>query len=165
MDGTTSPSATAATGPTPFSPSSHQPPSGGAGGIALTGTTPDSGGGSPSGYRVYGGTSSGGETLLARTGVTTSYVDVTATSGTTYYYRVSAVNSLGGGAMSNERSVRIDATAPTKPGGLKLVVAGTSQLALDWSPSTDNVAVSGYDVFRGGVRIAAGSGTEDIDSS
>jgi fibronectin type 3 domain-containing protein len=138
---------------------------GGAAGIALTWTTPDSRGGSPSGYRVYRGTSSGGETLLARTGVTTSYVDVTATSGTTYYYRVSAVNSLGEGAMSNERSARIDATAPTKPGGLKLVVAGTSQLALDWSPSTDNVAVSGYDVFRGGVRIATVSGTEYIDSS
>jgi cellulose 1,4-beta-cellobiosidase len=33
-------------------------------------------------------------------------------------------------------------------------VAGTTQAALYWSPSTDNVGVAGYNVFRDGVQIA-----------
>jgi fibronectin type 3 domain-containing protein len=57
-------------------------------------------------YNVYRGTSPGGEgaTALA-TGVTgTSFLDLRATPGTTYYYQVSAVNLGGEGARSGERS-------------------------------------------------------------
>ena len=55
-------------------------------------------------YKVYRGTSSGGETLLTTLGNVTSYTDSTATNGTTYFYKVSAVNTVGEGALSNERS-------------------------------------------------------------
>ena len=34
----------------------------------------------------------------------TNYVDSTATNGTTYYYKVAAVNSAGTSGMSNEAS-------------------------------------------------------------
>lgn len=57
-------------------------------------------------YNVYRGTSAGGEsgTPLA-TGITSqSYTDTTASNGTTYYYTVSAVNSLGASSQSNEAS-------------------------------------------------------------
>ena len=47
-----------------------------------------------------------------------------------------------------------DTKAPSTPSGLHLAVAGTSQAALYWSPSTDNVGVAGYSVFRDGVQIA-----------
>jgi hypothetical protein len=65
------------------------------------------------GYNVYRGTSSGGETLLVSLGNTTSYVDATTSSGTTYYYQITAVNSVGEGARSGELSATPAATPPT----------------------------------------------------
>ncbi len=62
------------------------------------------GGSAVTGYDVYRGTSSGGESLLAQVGNVTSYTDSTATNGTTYFYKVSAVNSVGEGAQSGELS-------------------------------------------------------------
>ncbi len=63
------------------------------------------GGSAVTGYNVYRGTSSGGETLLTQVGNVTSYTDSTATNGTTYFYKVSAVNSVGEGPLSSELSV------------------------------------------------------------
>src|SRR5262249_44259647 len=53
-------------------------------------------------------------TLLATLGNVTSYTDSTAVNGTTYFYEVSAVNSVGQGAMSNERSAT-PVTVPAAP--------------------------------------------------
>jgi fibronectin type 3 domain-containing protein len=55
-------------------------------------------------YNVYRGTSPGGEsaTPIATGLTTTSFTDGGLTNGTTYYYRVSAVNSLGEGGKSPE---------------------------------------------------------------
>jgi hypothetical protein len=46
---------------------------------------------------------------------------------------------------------------------LQLVV-GTNQAAVDWSASTDNVAVTGYEVFRGGTLVATVPTTHFLDS-
>ncbi len=63
------------------------------------------GGSSITGYRVYRGPSPGGETLLPTPAITsTSYTDATAVNGTTYYYKVSAVNANGEGPLSNGAS-------------------------------------------------------------
>jgi fibronectin type 3 domain-containing protein len=135
--------------------------------INLTWTPPHAAGGSPSGYRVYRGTASGGETLLASIGTASSYADDTAVPGTTYWYQVRAVNSRGEGARSTERSATrpfSDPTPPTVPGGLKLVVAGTNQLALDWAPSTDNVGVAAYRVYRNSVLVATVPQTQYVDA-
>jgi cellulose 1,4-beta-cellobiosidase len=77
------------------------------------------------------------------------------------------VNSRGEGARSAERSATVaiqDPTPPSTPSSLKLVVAGTSQLALDWSPSTDNVGVTGYRVYRNNALVATASTTQYLDS-
>lgn len=57
-------------------------------------------------FNIYRGTTSGGETIMV-SGVTgaSSYTDLTAASGTTYYYYVTAVNEVGEGAKSNEATV------------------------------------------------------------
>ncbi|HJZ99449.1 MAG TPA: glycoside hydrolase family 44 protein [Candidatus Solibacter sp.] len=72
-------------------------------------------------YNVYRGTTPGGEgsTPIA-TGITaTTYTNTGLTNGTTYYYKVAAVNSAGTSAMSNEASakpasVAVDVTASVK---------------------------------------------------
>jgi chitodextrinase len=62
-----------------------------------------------------------------------------------------------------------DIIAPSAPTGLSAVTsaitATTSSVALSWSPSTDNVAVAGYDVFRGANKIATVTGPAYTDPS
>jgi hypothetical protein len=56
-------------------------------------------------YSVYRGTAAGGESGTAiGTVTTTSYTDTGLTNGTTYYYKVAAVNASGTSAKSNEAS-------------------------------------------------------------
>ena len=57
-------------------------------------------------YNVYRGTSAGGEGATAiTTGLTgTSYTNSSLTNGTTYFYKVAAVNSAGTSGLSNEAS-------------------------------------------------------------
>jgi hypothetical protein len=73
--------------------------------VSLLWSPPSSDGGAGiTNYKIYRGTTSGGETLLTQVGNVTSYTDNSVTNGTTYYYEVSAVNSVGESALSNERS-------------------------------------------------------------
>jgi PKD repeat protein len=82
----------------------------GNGQASLSWTAPSSDGGvNITSYRVYRGTSSGTETLLTSggcsgLGVVLSCTDTGLTNGQHYYYKVSAVNSLGEGPQSNEAS-------------------------------------------------------------
>jgi hypothetical protein len=55
-------------------------------------------------YNLYRGTSSGGETLLKSGVGATAYGDTGLTNGTTYFYKVTAVNSGGESGTSNEPS-------------------------------------------------------------
>jgi predicted phage tail protein len=123
----------------------------GNGSVTLAWSAPGSNGGAAiTGYKVYRGTTSGGETLVATLGNVTSYTDSGLSNGGTYYYQVTAVNSVGEGARSNERS----ATPATVPGAptLNSATSGNGSVTLGWSAPGSNggEAVSGYDVYRGG---------------
>ncbi|MDH4341173.1 MAG: fibronectin type III domain-containing protein, partial [Thermoleophilia bacterium] len=86
--------------------------------VSLSWNAPAFDGGSPiTGYSVYRGTSAGTETFLANTGNTaTTYTDSTAANGTTYYYKVSALNLPGEGGLSNEASATpVDLVLPVEP--------------------------------------------------
>ena len=47
-----------------------------------------------------------------------------------------------------------DTTAPSTPTGLTATPVSTTQINLSWTASTDNVGVTGYQVFRNGNQIA-----------
>jgi PKD repeat protein len=82
----------------------------GSGQVSLNWTAPaDTGGENINSYKVYRGTTSGGETLLTSggcggLGAVTSCTDSGLTAGQTYYYTVSAVNGVGEGSQSAEAS-------------------------------------------------------------
>lgn len=57
-----------------------------------------------------------------------------------------------------------DITPPTTPANLVGVTINQSQIDLDWDASTDNVGVTGYQIFRDGSQIATTSLTVYSDS-
>jgi len=82
----------------------------------------------------------------------TSFNDTGLTASTSYSYRVRATDAAGNiGAYSNIATASTqapDTTAPSAPSGLTATVAGSVQINLAWTASTDNVGVTGYMVER-----------------
>lgn len=84
---------------------------------------------------------------------TTSFSNTGLNASTSYSYRVRATDAAGNlGAYSTTASATtpaiVDAQAPTAPTGLTSTAPTATQVNLAWSPSTDNVAVTGYLVER-----------------
>ena len=48
-----------------------------------------------------------------------------------------------------------DTAPPSQPTGLTAVAASSSSIALQWTASTDNVAVTGYRISRNGTQVAS----------
>ncbi|MDE2195715.1 MAG: PKD domain-containing protein [Gammaproteobacteria bacterium] len=97
------------------------------GAVQLAWQAPDDGGAPISGYRVYRGTASGAETLLATlNGSKTAYTDASALpppTGAVYYYEISALNSAGEGPRGNELAAAqpVLPPSPCRPPGLTVV--------------------------------------------
>ncbi|WP_238501196.1 glycosyl hydrolase family 18 protein [Streptosporangium soli] len=114
------------------------------------------------GYEVYRGT-----TLVTTTnGTGTTYTDTGLTAQTTYTYTVRARDAAGNrSAASNQISATTtgggggDTTAPSVPANLRSTATGTTTVTLAWNASTDNVAVTGYEVYRGTTLVTTTNGT------
>ncbi len=110
------------------------------------------------GYDVYQGSA-----LLGSTS-STSYIVNGLSASTTYTFSVKAKDAAGNvSASSNSVSVTTlantsDTTAPTAP---TLSASGTTANAtnLSWSGATDNVGVTGYDVYQGSALLGSTSST------
>ena len=126
----------------------------GSGSVSLTWTPPASNGGAAvSGYNIYRGTTSGGEARPVATVTGTSFTDTGLTNGTTYYYKVAAVNAAGTSPQSGEAGATptaVQATAPSAPQSLA-ASAGSLTVRLSWSAPSSNGGspVTGYNVYRG----------------
>ncbi|MCX5372107.1 carbohydrate binding domain-containing protein [Streptomyces sp. NBC_00103] len=70
----------------------------------------------------------------------------------TYYADDISLDGPGGGGGS-------DTQAPTAPGGLTSTGKTSSSVSLSWNAATDNVGVTGYDVYSGSARVLTVSGT------
>ncbi|WP_281886294.1 cellulose binding domain-containing protein [Paenibacillus sp. YYML68] len=57
-----------------------------------------------------------------------------------------------------------DTQAPTAPTSLAAAAASSTQINLSWTASTDNVAVAGYRVYRGGTQVGTASSTSYSDT-
>ena len=99
----------------------------------------DDGGNMIAGYQIQFSADQGlsWSVLVVNTGSTeTTYSDVDLAPGTTRYYRVLAINSVGPGTPSNVASATTDAVLPDAPQNLAAVANGTSRIDLAWSAPT-----------------------------
>jgi chitodextrinase len=107
------------------------------------------------GYDVYRNA-----VLIGSTTTATTFAVTGLTASTAYTFSVTAKDAAGNvSANSNTVSVTtlapvVDTTAPTAP---TLSASGTTTTTtnLSWTGATDNVAVTGYDVFRNSVLIGS----------
>lgn len=60
-------------------------------------------------------------------------------------------------------STNLDTIAPSVPASLTATAASSSAMTLVWTPSTDNVGVSGYQIYRNGALIASTGATTYSD--
>ena len=104
------------------------------------------------GYTIYRSTTSGftpSSNNQVGTTTTTSYTDAGLAAGT-YYHLVTAHDAAGNvSAPSNQATAAVtaDTTPPTPPTNLA-ATGGAGSASLSWTASTDNVGVTGYDVYR-----------------
>jgi fibronectin type 3 domain-containing protein len=111
-------------------------------------------------YRVFRSTSVNSGYTLVSSPTTTSFADMGLTSLTTYFYRVSAVTSLGVSEQSSPVSATtLAASAVPAPDGVQANALSNSSIQISWN----NVSgATGYRVFRSN---SAGSGFSFIGSA
>jgi len=105
------------------------------------------------GYRIFRNGS-----LLDTVGNVTTYANTGLAASTTYSYAVRALDAAGNVSLlsssaSATTQAAADTTPPSTPAGLVATAVSASQINLSWSASTDNVAVTGYRVFRDGALL------------
>ncbi len=106
------------------------------------------------GYRVYRA-----GTLLATLGPVTSYQNTGLSASTSYSYTVQALDAAGNAsAQSASASATTQAAGdtipPSVPTGLTGTAVSAAQINLTWNASTDNVAVTSYQVYLNDAMIA-----------
>jgi LPXTG-motif cell wall-anchored protein len=140
--------------------------------IALSWSAPSFTGGLPiTGYRIYRGSSPNeeGAVPVAALGPVTSWTDGGLAAGSTCYYRISALNSVGEGVLSAE----VYATTSDLPlAPLNLSAAPSDgEVVLTWLPplSDGGASVTGYSLYRSTVQgqealLATVNGTNYTDA-
>jgi parallel beta-helix repeat protein len=117
--------------------------------VNLTWNPPIIDGGFPvTNYTVYRGEIPGIPTYSIEIGNITFFNDTTAINGITYYYNITAKNSVGEGPKSSEASA-IPQTIPGAPLGI-IFQEGDAYINLTWNPPSDDggSAIIGYNIYR-----------------
>jgi chitodextrinase len=117
-------------------------------------------------YNIY---RDGGGTPIATVAGTT-YQDTGLSALTLYTYNVSAEdaasNESAQSSQASDTTFTPDVTAPSTPANLTATAVSSSQIDLSWDASTDNVGVTGYNIYRdgGGTPITTVTGTTYQDT-
>jgi len=101
----------------------------------------------------------------------TFFTDTNLTPSTSYTYTVTACEVSY--CSSNNPSISVktaaDTTAPSAPSNVIDSVLGPTEVQITWSASTDNVGVTGYNIYRNGsgtpIASVSGSTTSYLDQS
>ena len=134
--------------------------------VGVTDTTVDlawtapAGTGTTTGYRVYRGVT------LVGSPTTTSYTDTGLTAGQSVVYSVSAItNGTETAKTTLVPATTTDSVAPSAPTNLAAPTVAADRVLLTWTPSTDNVGVTGYDVLRNGAVIGSAPSATYTDTT
>ena len=108
--------------------------------------------------------------LLDATSGSSSFSDSALAAGGSFFDAVSGVRISTVSVSPAGASVAIelggspgDTTAPSAPASLSATAQSSSSIGLSWGAATDNVGVTGYRVYRGGVQIAETAGLSWTD--
>ncbi|MFD0587311.1 M4 family metallopeptidase [Paenibacillus sp. GCM10027627] len=112
------------------------------------------------GYEVYRGS------VLAASTTSTSATISGLTAGTAYNFTVKAKDGAGNVspassalAVTTTGSNPVDTVPPSSPTGLATTAVTSTSVTLQWNASTDNVGVTGYNVYRNNVLTTTVTGT------
>lgn len=99
----------------------------------------------------------------------TSYTDTGLAANTTYNYTVRARDAAGNisGTSTPVNSTTLpggDTTPPSVPTGIAVTTRTATSISLSWTPSTDNVGVTGYQVQRNGIAVGSPAGASFTDT-
>ncbi|MEO7269235.1 MAG: fibronectin type III domain-containing protein, partial [Knoellia sp.] len=142
---------------------------GGVGSVDLAWTAPSTDGGSAvTAIRVLRSTTPGqGELYADLPGTSRSYTDTGVVTGTRYYYQIAAVNDIGTGPLTSEKSAVPALGVPSKP--VLSVTTGPARAYLSWTVANAGAApVTKYIVTRDSVRLVtinSGATTTYTDTS
>ncbi|MGE5529280.1 MAG: right-handed parallel beta-helix repeat-containing protein [Patescibacteria group bacterium] len=116
------------------------------------------------GYKIF----RGGVEIDTTTG--TTYQDTGLSPNTTYSYYVKAFDAAGNispqsnTAQATTHSSGGDTEPPTAPTNLAATAVSSSRIDLTWTASTDNVGVTGYQIFRNGQQVGTSGTTSYSDT-
>ncbi|NUS14786.1 MAG: Secreted glycosyl hydrolase [Streptomyces sp.] len=109
-------------------------------------------------YDVY----ANGQLRTSVAGTVLTYTDSQPDTATVSYY-VKARDAAGNQSAASNTVTRTgtsgDTTPPSAPTGLAYTQPASGQVRLTWNAASDNTAVTGYEVFANGSRIATTGGT------
>ncbi|WP_379135839.1 discoidin domain-containing protein [Paenibacillus sp. sgz500958] len=97
------------------------------------------------GSAVASGTGTGPVITVNFTAQNARYIKVVHTGTNASWWSIREVNVYGNGAA--------DTQAPSTPANLTATAASSSVINLSWTASTDNVGVTGYEIYRSGALI------------
>jgi hypothetical protein len=135
----------------PSEPSSFQA-RGGEGMAGLTWQPPKNDGGTNvTGYRIYRSTTPGvyGQTIATEGNTVLSYRDEGLQDGQKFYYRISALNAMGEGEVSDEQIVTVSSLSGTPPDGVYLHLTSEEGVyTIHWSMLGDGGSpIKGFKIY------------------
>jgi chitodextrinase len=129
--------------------------------FSWTGST-DTGGSGVASYEIFrDGTAVG-------TSTTSTFTDSGLTPATAYSYAIVAIDVAGNRSLSSlayAAKTQVDSTKPSNPEGLTRTDSGPASISMAWQPSTDNVGIIRYNIYRNGAHIASSATTMFTDTS